>query len=50
MRMVTAATMAAFLAVGLMPGLRQHANRIRAALLVLFLLACGGFTAYVLLR
>jgi hypothetical protein len=49
-RIVTGATMAAFLAVGMVPGLRDHAARIRVALLVAYLLACGIFVGYALMR
>ena len=49
-RVVTGATMAAFLAAGVVPGLREHAGRIRVALLVVYLLACGIFVGYVLMR
>jgi hypothetical protein len=49
-RIVTGATMAAFLAVGMVPGLREHAGRIRLALLVAYLLACGIFVGYALMR
>jgi hypothetical protein len=49
-RVVTGAAMAAFLASGVVPGLRRHAPRIRMAVLVLYLLACGLFIARVLLR
>lgn len=49
-QMVTAATMAGFLAAGLVPGLQRYAARIRLVLLAAYLLACGGFIAYVLLR
>ncbi len=49
-RIVTGATMAAFLAAGMVPGLREHAGRIRVALLVIYLLACGMFAGYVLMR
>jgi hypothetical protein len=49
-RIVTGATMAAFLAAGIVPGLREHAGRIRVALLVIYLLACGIFVGYVLMR
>jgi hypothetical protein len=49
-RVVTGATMAAFLAAGVVPGLREHAGRIRVALLVIYLLACGIFVGYVLMR
>jgi hypothetical protein len=49
-RIVTGATMAAFIGVGMVPGLRQHAGRIRGILLVVYLLACGIFVGYVLMR
>ena len=48
-RVVTGATMAAFIAVGLAPPLRPYASRIRLALLVAYLLACVVFVGYVLL-
>jgi len=49
-RIVTGTTMAAFLAVGLVPSLRAHTGRIRAALLALYLSVCVVFVAWVLLR
>jgi hypothetical protein len=49
-RILTGATMVAFLGVGLVPALRAHAGRIRAALLVLYLLACAVFIVQVLAR
>ena len=49
-RIVTGATMAAFIGVGFAPGLRQHARAIRSALVVLYLLTCGVFVLYVLVR
>ena len=49
-RIVTGATMAAFIGIGMVPGLRQHAGRIRGTLLVVYLLACGIFVGYVLMR
>jgi hypothetical protein len=49
-QIVTGTTMAAFLAVGLVPGLRQYAGTIRWALLGLYLAACCVFVGYVLLR
>ena len=49
-RIVTGATMAAFIAVGLAPPLRPYARTIRLALVAVYLLGCIGFTAYVLLR
>ncbi len=49
-RIVTGATMAVLLATGWMPGLREHAGRIRLVLLLLYLLACAIFIGYVLLK
>jgi hypothetical protein len=47
-QIVTGVTMAAFIAVGLAPGLQRHATKIRLALVVLYLIACGAFVAYTL--
>jgi hypothetical protein len=49
-RIVTGATMAAFIAVSLAPPLRPYARRIRLALVAAYLLGCAGFVAYVLPR
>jgi hypothetical protein len=49
-RIVTGATMAAFIGVGFAPGLREHARAIRWALVVLYLLTCCAFVVYVLIR
>lgn len=49
-QIVTGAAMAAFITVGLVPALRRHAAVIRAAVVVLYLLACGALVGYVLLR
>ena len=49
-RIVTGATMVAFLAVSLAPGWRAHAGRIRLALLVIYLVSCVLFVGYVILR
>ena len=49
-RIVTGATMAAFIAVGLAPPLRPYARTIRLTLVTTYLLGCIGVTAYVLLR
>jgi hypothetical protein len=49
-RLVTGAAMAAFIAVGFAPGLREHARAIRWALLGLYLLTCCVFVGYVLMR
>ena len=39
-RMLTSLTLAAFLAVGWIPGLRRHAGRIRLGVLAIFLIGC----------
>jgi hypothetical protein len=49
-QVVTGATMAAFITVGFVPGLRRHVAVIRGALVVLYLLACGVFVGYAMLR
>ena len=49
-RIVTGATMAAFIGVSVAPGLREHAGRIRLVLLVVYLLACGIFVGYAVMR
>ncbi len=49
-QIVTGVAMALFIAVGMAPGLRDHAGTIRLVLLVLYLLACCVFVATVLLR
>ena len=49
-QIVTGATMAAFIGVGLVPGLREHAVRIRAALLVAYLLAFGVLVGHVVMK
>jgi hypothetical protein len=49
-QVVTGVTMAAFLAAGVVPGMRQHARAIRGALLGLYLAACLIFVGYVLVR
>ena len=48
-QIVTGVTMAAFIAVGMIPGTRRYAPQIRGALLVLYLVACGVILAYALL-
>jgi hypothetical protein len=48
-RIVTGATMAAFIAIGLAPPLRPYAGKLRLALLAMYLLACAAFVAYSLL-
>jgi hypothetical protein len=49
-QIMTGVTMALFIGIGIAPGLRQRAVRLRLALLVFYLLACCVFVAYVLLR
>ncbi len=49
-RIVTGATMAAFIAVSLAPPLRPYARTIRLALVAVYLLGCAGFVGYLLLR
>jgi hypothetical protein len=49
-QIVTGVTMAAFIGVGLTPGLRQHAAAIRGVLLALYLLVCGVLVGHALVR
>jgi hypothetical protein len=49
-QIITGAAMALFIGIGVVPGLRHHAARLRLALLVVYLVACGVFVAWVLLR
>ncbi len=49
-RIVTGATMAAFLLIGLVPGLRERGALLRGVLLVAYLLACAIFIGYVLTK
>ena len=49
-QVVTGLAMAAFVGAGVVPGMREHAGAIRAALLVAYLAVCGVFVGYVLLR
>lgn len=49
-QMVTTATFASFVTVGLIPGLRAYAGRIRAAIAVLYLATVVGFMVYLLIR
>lgn len=49
-RIVTGATMAAFIGIGLAPGLRRYARRIRFWLLGLYLLSCAALVGHVVLR
>jgi len=48
-QILTGATMASWIAVGLIPGLRPHAGRIRLAVLAAYLLGCAGFIVWFLL-
>jgi high-affinity Fe2+/Pb2+ permease len=47
-RIITGVAMALFIGIALVPGLRQHAGRLRLGLLVIYLAACLIFVAYVL--
>jgi hypothetical protein len=49
-QIVTGVTMAAFIAAGVVPGLREHSTTIRGVLLMLYLVACCIFIGYVMLR
>jgi undecaprenyl pyrophosphate phosphatase UppP len=49
-QIVTGVALAAFIGVSVVPGLRQYASRIRLALLAVYLMACGVFVAWQLLR
>ena len=47
-QILTGVTMAAFIAVGMIPGARRYAARIRVALLVLYLVVCGAILIHAL--
>ena len=49
-QIVTGVTMAAFIGIGITPGLREHAGAIRLVLLALYLIICCVFAGYVLMR
>ena len=49
-RVVTGATMAAFIGVSLMPGMRQYVRTIRWGLLGSYAVICVLFVGYVLVR
>ena len=49
-RIVTGLTMAAFLGIGFVPGLRGRVALARGVLLGVYLVACAGFVGYVLMR
>jgi len=49
-QILTGATMAAWLACGIIPGVQPYATKIRTALLAAYLLGCVAFIAYLLLR
>jgi VIT1/CCC1 family predicted Fe2+/Mn2+ transporter len=49
-RIVTGLTMAAFIAIGFVPRLRQRASIARGVLLAVYLAACAAFVGYVLVR
>lgn len=50
MQIITGVAMALFVGIGVVPGLRQHAGRIRLVLLVAYLVTCVGFVGWVLLQ
>lgn len=47
---LTGATMASLFLVGLVPGLRAYAGRIRVAIALAYLAAAAGFMIYLLIR
>lgn len=49
-RIVTGVAMAVFVAIGVTPGLRQHAAVLRWVLLGGYVVACVAFAGYVLLK
>jgi hypothetical protein len=49
-QILTGATMAVWLACGVVPGVRPYATKLRAGLLAAYLLCCFGFIAFVLLQ
>ncbi len=49
-RVITGLTMAAFIGIGFVPGLRQRAALARGLLLAVYLAACAAFVGYVLMR
>jgi uncharacterized membrane protein len=49
-RTITGATMASLFLVGLIPGLRPYAGRIRICIAVTYLIAAAGFVIYLLVR
>jgi hypothetical protein len=49
-QILTGATMAAWLACGVIPGVQPYATKLRTTLLGAYLLCCVGFIAFVLLR
>ena len=49
-QILTGVTMAAFIGVGLMPGLHAYVRRIRFGLLVAYFVACSVFLGAVLVR
>lgn len=48
-RVVTGVTMAAFVGIAFVPGLRERAALARGVLLAIYLAACAVFVGYVLL-
>jgi hypothetical protein len=49
-QILTGATMAIWLLVGVAPGLRRHGRAIRAFVLAAYLVGCGAFLVWLALR
>lgn len=49
-QILTGVTLALFLAIGLVPGLRPYAWKIRAGVIAAYLLGCAAFDGYVFIR
>ncbi|MBV9248327.1 MAG: hypothetical protein JO227_03640 [Acetobacteraceae bacterium] len=49
-QVLTASALAAWLGAGIVPAFRPYATVIRAVVLAVYLLACVGFTVWVLVR
>ena len=49
-QVLSLATFAFWIGVGVFPGLRPYAARIRIVVLVLYLIGCASFIGYVLVR
>jgi uncharacterized membrane protein len=49
-QMISGATMASFMLIGFVPGLKPHAGRIRVVIAVSYLIAVAAFMIYLLVR